>query len=214
MIINRICTVIILLFTIQRMQAQSGSAQGAKQLVSSNLKLSYNSSIIYPGLRIGTESLVKRIAVTKAKNKLIYKDRFLTSNFSFYHHPTFHTNTYLTVGYTFRRTRHKGFFTEFSPEIGYSRTFLGGTTYQVGDNGNVSVKKLAGYNYLLSSIGFGVGYDFSKKSNNHPIAMFLKPNIIVMAPYNSFLYVRPTLELGVIYKPKNFLKHSTKNIKK
>ena len=44
-----------------------------------------------------------------------------------------------------RRTKSRGFLTEFSPEVGLSRTFLGGTTYKVDDNGNVTIKKLAGY---------------------------------------------------------------------
>src|SRR5690554_8160680 len=88
-----------------------------------------------------------------------------------------------------RRTNQKGLFTEFSPKLGYSRTFLGGTTYQVNENGNVSIKKMAGYNYALVSLGVGLGYDFSV-SKSKPIAIYSKINMLTMFPYNSTIYIQ------------------------
>jgi len=175
---------------------------------SSNLSASYNSSIIYPGARIGIELPVETISITKTKEsgktKEFVKDRFVTANLSWYHHPAFHDNCYLTVGWTMRRTKQSGFVTEFSPEIGLSRTFLGGTTYKVDDSGNVTIKKDAGYYYALVSIGGGIGYDFSIKKHK-PLLIFSKCNVFMMFPYNSTIYLRPTIELGLVYKPLNFL---------
>lgn len=180
---------------------------------SSNIKLAYNSSLIYPGLRMGTETPFHRRIITKTKKsgkqKLVYKDQFFSSNFGWYRHPGFHDNLYLTVGYTIRRTGGKGFFAEFSPELGYSRTFLGGTTYRVDDNGNVSIKRMAGYNYGIVSLGGGIGYDLSI-THAKPFAVYFKFNVLTMFPYNSTVYVRPAMELGVIYKPKYFLGFNTK----
>ena len=93
-----------------------------------------------------------------------------------------------------------GFFTEFSPEIGYSRTFLGATTYKVNDNGDITIEKLAGYNYALITFGGGLGYDFSMKKAL-PFSAIAKMNIISMFPYNSTIYFRPVLEIGIRYFP-------------
>ncbi len=208
--------IILLLMVNTICLSQTVATESYQEKTTSNLKLSYNSSLIYPGMRVGFETPIKRIELFKTNQsgitKTIFKDRFLTANLSFYHHPTFHDNVYLTVGYTMRRTRDKGFFTEFCPEIGYSRTFLGGTTYNVNDNGDVSIKKFAGYNYALASLGFGLGYDFSK-TKSKPFSIFYKLNVFTMFPYNSTLYVRPAMEIGVIYKPKKFLSFNTKNSK-
>jgi len=58
-----------------------------------------------------------------------------------------------------RRTRYTGFIQSFR----WSRVqpdFPGGTTYRVDDNGNVSIVKLAGYNYALFTLGGGFGMIF------------------------------------------------------
>ena len=168
-----------------------------------NLKVSYNSSLIYPGARLGAEYSVKSFNVAKTKKsgkkKDFDKERFVSANLGWYHHPNFQDNMYLTGGWTMRRTHSKGFFTEFSPEIGLSRTFLGGTTYKVDNNGNVSVVKLAGYYYALLTVGGGVGYDYSKVKHK-PFILFYKLNLLSMYPYNSTIYVRPAMEIGLIYK--------------
>jgi hypothetical protein len=181
---------------------------------STNLKLSYNSSLIYPGSRIGVEFPIKTIHITKLKasgvSQDFVKDRFITANISWYHHPKFHDNIYLTSGWTMRRTKSKGFIIEFSPEVGISRTFLGGTTYKVDSNGNVSIEKFAGYYYALLSIGGGIGYDFSR-TKHLPLIAFSKLNILTMFPYNSTIYMKPAFEIGLVYKPSNFLSLKVKS---
>ena len=176
--------------------------------------LSYSSSVIYPGARLGIEFPVKTIYLTKinrsGKERDFVKDRFITTNLSWYHHPAFHDNLYFTVGWTMRRTKAKGFFTEFSPEVGLSRTFLGGTTYQVDNSGNVTRKKLAGYYYALVSVGGGIGYDYSK-TKQKPFLIFSKFNLLMMFPYNSTIYLRPAVEIGLIYKPIDFLSLKVKS---
>ena len=108
-----------------------------------NLKASYNSSLIYPGARLGIEFPLKQhksiIIKRLAHKKEIVKDRFISVNMGWYHHPHYHDNLYLTGGWTMRRTRPNGLFTEFSPEIGLRRTFMGGTTYRVDNNGKISI---------------------------------------------------------------------------
>jgi len=180
---------------------------------SSNLKISFNSSLIYPGIRVGIEVPVYTVSLTKninrGKTKSILKERFVSVNSGWYHHPGFHDNLYFTTEWTMRRTNKAGFFTEFNSGPGYSRTFLGATTYSVDNNGKVSIIRSAGYNYALIIAGGGLGFNFSEK-RKIPLALFYKFDILTMFPYNSTVYFRPAMELGIIYKPADFIKLLTK----
>jgi hypothetical protein len=180
----------------------------SRAYVSSNISLAFNGSLIYPGVRAGIELPVTTADLSisrKSKDpKLVTKDRFAAANLGWYHHPDFHDNLYLTAEWRMRRTLSGGFFSEFSPGIGYSRTFLGGTTYVVNENGDVKIKKLAGYSYALVTVGGGAGYNFSKKKGI-PVSLYSRLNMLMMFPYNSTVYFRPAIELGVIYNPASFL---------
>jgi hypothetical protein len=181
--------------------------------ISSNLLISYNSSLIYPGVRIGIEIPVYSVNLTKNLNagrkKSIIKDRFISVNSGWYHHPGFHDNLYFTAEWTMRRNYKNGLFNDYSFGTGYSRTFLGGTTYQADKNGTVNIIKSAGYNYALIIAGAGIGFDISKK-RGIPLSVFSKFDVLTMFPYNSTIYFRPLVELGLIYKPHNFLQILTK----
>jgi hypothetical protein len=166
-----------------------------------NLKLAYLSSIKYPGFHLGVEfpmfakekTIIKASGATKTK----LKERFLTTDFSFYHHPDFHSNTILSAAWLMRKTRKSGWFVEFSPGIGYSRTFLDATTYVKTDDGSIKTKAFAGNNYFVASLESGLGYNFMLK-NKQPIKAFLSGTMFVFAPFNTVALPRPSLELGVI----------------
>jgi hypothetical protein len=211
--IHRYCLILLLTtFSTFCFSQTFDSVQVVKK--STNMVLSYSGSIIYPGARFGFEFPVTSTEVIIQNKtgiqKEVAKDRFITTQLSWYHHPAFHDNIYLTAGWTMRRTRSTGFFTEFSPEIGISRTFLSGTTYLVDENETVTIKKQAGYFYALASVGGGIGYDFSK-TKQKPFSVFSKLNLLAMFPYNSTIYLRPTLEIGLIYKPAHFIPLNVKS---
>jgi len=170
-----------------------------------NLKLSYNSSLIYPGAKVGYEVplTTKNIEKIKrsGKKKIFTREKLLSVNAAFYHHKNYHDNLYVTAGISFRRTKPSGFFFEFSPELGVSRTFIDGTTYTFDDTDVLKIHKTNGYFYPLLSVGGGFGYDFSVKKEL-PVAAFTKLNILTSYPYNSGFYLRPTFELGISYKLK------------
>jgi hypothetical protein len=180
---------------------------------SSDLRISYNSSLIYPGIRIGIGFPVNSLYITKnydsGKSKSIVKDRFISSGAGWYHHTDFHDNLYFTIEWMMRRTHQKGIFTEFSSGLGYSRTFLGATTYQVNRNGDVNILKKSGYDYAMLIAGGGFGFDFSRR-RKRPFSVFYKVDILLMVPYNSSVYFRPVMELGIIYEPVNFFQVKTK----
>jgi hypothetical protein len=148
--------------------------------------------------------------------RCVRKGKYISGNLNWYHHPDFHDNLYLTIEWVMRRTRFTGFVSEFSVGPGISRTFLGGTTYKVDDAGNISIVKLAGYNYALVTIGGGFGYDFSIVKHM-PFSTVAKLNIISMFPYNSTIYFRPVLEFGIRYSSgwsKNKIKKEPVTISK
>jgi hypothetical protein len=186
-------------------QAQSDSINKLN-VCDYNLKLAFNSSIIYPGISTGIEIHLNRmdslLFVRHFNNKPLTRTRFVSANINWYHHPDFHDNLYLTVEWVMRRTRINGFIWEFSLGPGFSRTFLGGTTYAINGSGDVSVVRLAGYNYALITVGEGLGYDFSVRKQL-PFSTVAKLNLITMFPYNSTVYFRPVLELGIRYNPKH-----------
>jgi hypothetical protein len=178
-----------------------------------NLKLSYNNSvIIYPGISVGAEFPLQKLSVRVIKNKKHFRDftkeRFIAGNLNWYHHPAFHDNLYITAEWVMRRIDYKCFIWEFSAGPGFSRTFLGGTTYKVDDAGKISVIRLAGHYYALITAGGGFGYDFSMKKQL-PVSTFARMNLIFMFPYNSTIYFRPVLELGIRYTPGKYRKKTS-----
>jgi hypothetical protein len=172
------------------------------------LKAAYLGSIIYPGAKIALEWPTAAYVITKSKRhgeKSYRKEKSITVSMGMYYHEGFHTNVFLLAERQWRRIKSSGWFTEFAPGIGISRTFLGGITYRVSDAGAVSKKPLAGYTYAMISISSGIGYDF-KKLWSKPFRVYSRIGILIMAPYNSFIYARPTVEIGVITKPLLFNK--------
>lgn len=174
-----------------------------------NLKAAYLGSISYPGFTIGVEfpMYAKEKTITRKSGlvKKKMKERFITANLGMYHHPTVHTNFMLSAEWQMRKTRRNGWFTEFSSGLGFSRTFLDGTTYKQNKSGGFDKVKLAGYNYFMASVKGGFGYDFNIKKEK-PFKIYCKGGLVIFAPYNSFLLPRPTVELGVISSLSTFKK--------
>lgn len=193
--IGRFLLITVSLFCL----AFAGQAQ-----VSSNIKLAYNASILYPGFRGGVEHPLRIENWTKYRHngseKHFTRTRLWSLELGYYHHPTFHDNLYLLGGWIMRKVHPHGFFTEFSPALGYSRTFLGGTTYTVDDfTGEVHRLRAAGYNYAMLSIGGGLGFKLKSQ-----FSAYFRPSLLLMYPSNNIVYLRPTVELGVLYTPNGF----------
>jgi hypothetical protein len=206
-IFRRFFTGAVFLIMTMSCFSQADTLAGRKE-VSSAIKISLNGSLIYPGSGLGIEFPVNSVDLmirSKTKEeKLIIKDRFISLNAGWYHHQSYHDNLYFTLDWIMRRTKRSGFFTEFSPGLGYSRTFLGGTTYRVDNNGRVDIIKSAGYSYAVLTAGGGLGFNFSQ-STGLPFSVYWNFRILTMFPYNSTIYFRPVMELGMIYKPGKFI---------
>ena len=169
-----------------------------------NFKLSYNCSILYPGISTGVEIPLKSSTARETDlsldNHKAHHQMFISGNLSWYHQQDYHDNIYLTAEWITRRTRKGGLLTEFSAGTGVSRTFLSGETYSVSSSGNVSLVREAGYYYAVVLSGYGIGYDLFK-GKEIPLSFFSKLNLLVMFPYNSTIYFRPVLDIGLIWSP-------------
>jgi hypothetical protein len=169
-----------------------------------NLKVAFLGSIIYPGFRVAVEFPMygKEKIITKPsgriKNKV--KVRFVVANLSMYYHPNFHKNFMFSAEWLMRKTRGNGWFTEWAPGLGYSRTFIGGdAVYTVDDKDVVIQQYFSGYNYIMLSIGGGLGYDFMVKKQKQ-LKLYARSSLMFYAPFNSFIYPRPAVEIGAIIK--------------
>jgi hypothetical protein len=173
----------------------------------SDFRVAYNSSLIYPGAALGIDFPVQYIEVIKHRNdghsKTILKQRFISGTLGFYHHKGFHDNIYILPEWVMRRSKGEHWYSEFNFGLGYSRIFLGGTTYKVDGNGNVSIIPLAGFSYAVAAAGFGMGYNLIAR--NIPFSIYSRFNMLAMFPYNSTIYPRPALEIGIVYSPAHFL---------
>jgi hypothetical protein len=215
MILRRTITATVFLFLTLNCFSQADTLWSSRK-VASSIKMALNGSLLYPGASLGIEFPVYNVELFRNARsqdiKSILKERLVSMNGSWYHHKDFHDNLYFTAKWIMRRRSKGGFFTEFTPGLGYSRTFLGGTTYKVEDNGKVDIIKLAGYNYAVITAGGGLGFDFSG-SKGLPLSAYFDFNILTMFPYNSTLYFRPVIELGVICRPENFISRVIKSKK-
>lgn len=177
--------------------------------------LAYNSSLIYPGVAAGINYPFIQFATSKrgsyGRIMKIYKERMFSLLVGYYHHPGFHDNLYVVPGYLMRRTKSTGMFMDFWAGVGYSRTFLGGTTYKVDASGNVSKVPLAGFNYCMVAAGGGMGYDFTLKKKR-PFSVFGRLDLLAMFPYNSTIYPRPAVEIGVMYRPVHLFLTRTESV--
>ena len=163
MILRKIAIVKLFLFLTVYCFGQPDTLVVVKK-ASSAMKIALDGSVLYPGASLGVEFPVYSVDLMRhydtPDSKVIVKERFVSVNAGWYHHNDFHDNLYFTARWIMRRTLKGGFFTEFTPGLGYSRTFLGGTTYKVDENGNVGIVKYAGYNYAVLSAGGGSGIQF------------------------------------------------------
>jgi len=165
-------------------------------------------AIIYPGFSIGIERPYKTIQkqiLKKKSTKFLIKNRLLSYNLSMYHQRDFHTNLMGQASWTTRRIRQKGWYREFSIGAGLSRTFLAGPTYSVDESGIIDRVPLAGNWYGLFSSGVAFGIDYMARKQK-PYAIFLKHQWYAFFPHNSFITLRPTLELGVSFQMNDLWK--------
>lgn len=142
----------------------------------------------------------KHVFKRSGKEKINTKSRVLYGNLGYYDQPGLHQNALLTAEYAMTRANRRGFYTEFTPLLGVSRTFLPGTTYEVDDVGNVSIDKNAGNWTLTGGLGLGLGKSFENKPF-HPLKT-ISARLVTQVFYPNFRFVslKPSLQLNTTWE--------------
>jgi hypothetical protein len=215
----------ILIFTglIQPEFAQSIVENMAKRDTSFILKtpLTLNVSALMTtqllGFRVGVEHALFQKEIQKlgqsGKVKTIKKDRLLSLDLGYYYQAGLHHNWFLTAAYKLKRTGNSGFYTEFSPFLGISRTFLTEETYSVDGNGITTLNSLAGDWYLTSGFGVGVGQTFSERKNFVLKDIHLSLFLQVLYPNFGSFALKPSFQLGTSVRLDKIQRLSKKTIK-
>lgn len=165
--------------------------------------------VVKPGFKIGAEMPIRTVQRTKAKAngkiRIVENQLYGTLNMWFSHTKGFNNALVVNTEFAYRKIRKCGFKTEVGIGIGLMRTFLDGTTYEVDNEGSVSIDKWAGSYFFLPSLSCGIGYNFENKHPNIPLTATLKPSLFFQTPFNSYSLPHIAVELGFSYKLKRSL---------
>lgn len=126
----------------------------------------YGNLLARGGARLGYEFPIWEDINRRKTGKTINTAIISKSNVGFFAHKRNHTAIFLNETVGLRLTSDIGFMIEpLHIGTGYVYNFLGGTTYQVDDNGNVNSQAKAGNStFMLPYVSFlGVGFDGRKK---------------------------------------------------
>jgi hypothetical protein len=166
--------------------------------------LQLRSSILVSNKSIGFQTGIGKTLAHKelhkvkkgGKEKVVLKDKILSLNLGYYYQPGLHQNWFVTAAYHIKRTGRKGFYTELSPMLGVSRTFLLDEAYTVSSNGTVTKVKLAGSWYLASGFSIGAGKTFAENKNYWLKDINLQLFTQVFYPEFRFIAFKPSLQIG------------------
>ncbi len=197
--------VIALLSMVYVSFAQKRTTEKLARLDYPNLKISYFGNWNYPGLKIGSEFMLRNVQINPRKGrKPKVKQSYLTLNAVLYDHYEFRTNLMVQGEYLFRKTYSNGVFAEFSPGVGYSKGLQKVVpTYLQNTDGTLSTVKPDNTYWTFSLLG-GFGYDF-EKNKNLPFKAFFKTGMLINS-YHQFVYAVPITEVGIITNLSTFRK--------
>jgi hypothetical protein len=164
------------------------------------VKLSTLVSTRSTGFQVSVEKYFLQKEINKmrksGKVKTIQKERFASIDLGYYYQSGLHHNWFLTGTYHLRKTGKRGFYTEFSPFIGFSRTFISDETYKVNSTGGVELNALAGDWFLTSGFGYGFGKTFNAEKSFILKDIYAKFFLQYMYPNFGFIGFKPSIQLG------------------
>lgn len=131
--------------------------------------------------------------------KTLKKDRWLYCDLGYYYQSGIYHNWFITASYTLRRMRSKGYYFEFSPFLGLSRTFLTEETYTISENGTVKLKKFNGNWYINGGFGYGFGKTFKEGKNSLLKSVYLNIYTQLLYPNFRFIAIRPFWQIGTSF---------------
>jgi hypothetical protein len=94
--------------------------------------------------------------------------------------------------------------------IGYIYRHFNYDQYELNDNGEILDKGNASISSMMPNFAFGLGYDFSRKTNL-PVKLYLRPSCSLNYPAGHILFQASySIEAGIIYVPAMNLNISKK----
>jgi hypothetical protein len=183
------------MFLIYNSFGQKRTVEKQEKQHSPNLKLSYFGNWNYPGIKLGTEFMLKNSLIKPRKNRSPReKQSFITLNLALYDHFEFRTNAMIQAEYLFRKTYKSGIFADYATGIGLSQKLSKQVpTYLENTNGTISEVKPNNRFTALSFLG-GVGYDFEKVKKK-PFKIYARTGVVLNI--GGFLTAVPVTEFGL-----------------
>ncbi len=132
----------------------------------------------------------------------IEKELLTQFNSGVYHHPMNHLGLHLNVQFLGRLgMKPPGLFFELGTGIGYLHNFYA-TTYETTGIGEYKEPFLPGRGFATWNFSAGFGVDLEKLRKDVPIAIYWKPNVFFIFPYNHLLNLNMAQEIGVRFNLK------------
>jgi hypothetical protein len=171
---------------------------------SPNLILSYFGNWNYPGVKLGSEFMLRNVKINPRKGRSPkVKQSFLTLNTALYDHYEFRTNVLFQGEYLFRKTYSNGLFAEYATGLGVTyRVSKQVPTYRENTDGSLSEIKPKRNYFAVSFLG-GVGYDF-EKAKQKPIKIYFRTGLLVNPA--GLIHAIPITEVGIITNFSTFKK--------
>jgi len=148
------------------------------------------------GLTVGTS--IPFHSVTGHKNKSSEKDEFVSAELGGYRYPFDYTSVNMNVGLGIRYVRSARYYSELSLNQGLLRTIYDGKVYEIDQYGNIKEVKLFGRTYLTTGFSYSLNYRLNQKSLNLWFIQ-IKPSVWAQYPFNSFLKLHFSIQVGVCY---------------
>ena len=166
----------------------------------SPLSISYLGDYIFtkPGFRLSWQNTLIKTTLKKKTSLEVTRVLYNPINIGWYHHKGYNSALMISSGIGYRSIRPKGFIKGAGIDLGFMRTFINGTTYEVEEDGSINTVA-GGYFYGNVNLSVEAGWDFQKTGKFIPLCSFIKLNGLMQFPYNSGMLFHVMGEIGVKY---------------
>jgi hypothetical protein len=187
--------IVIFVFSFESF-GQKPTVEKQERQHSPNLKLSYFGNWNYPGVKLGTELMLKNRIINPKRNRSPReKQSFVTLNLGVFDHYEYRTNAFIQTEYLFRKTYKNGIFADYATGIGLSYKIAKQVpTFQENTDGSITEKKPDNSYVMVSFLG-GFGYDF-EKTKKRPFKVFARTGMVIH--FGDWLTPKPITEFGLI----------------
>lgn len=150
--------------------------------------------ISHPGLKLSYDRPFKVQAKTTRKGKEIQSEWMYGASLGSYFHRRNHSSVQLLPHLGFLHTRASGFQFGASLGAGYQRTFIA-NSYQVSETNEVEKNLFSGQHLFAINPAIHIG----KQLKDSPLSWFIKPQLLLSAPYFEGMNTYLLVEAGLSY---------------